>query len=227
MMLEGIALVRRSIRWLLRNRREGLSIENTINHFTDRVSGLFNRLPKLLVGRDREAYEARKQQLMLANAPEQVAAKVASAVPMFHALNIVEAATASGCEIYRVAKTYFMLVDRLELLSIRDYINAYPVDSRWAVLARASFKSDLDWVQRELAVNVLQFETDARSIPGRIAAWMEDNNELVLRVRQVIADLRSADSPDFAILSVAVRELMELAQIGKHRKEMEVSDQAS
>ncbi|MDF1759621.1 MAG: NAD-glutamate dehydrogenase [Coxiellaceae bacterium] len=227
MMLEGIALVRRSIRWLLRNRREGLSIEDTINHFTDRVSGLFNRLPKLLVGRDREAYEARKQQLMLANAPEQVAAKVASAVPMFHALNIVEAATASGCEIYRVAKTYFMLVDRLELLSIRDYINAYPVDSRWAVLARASFKSDLDWVQRELAVNVLRFETDARSIPGRIAAWMEDNDELVLRVRQVIADLRSADSPDFAILSVAVRELMELAQIGKHRKEMEVSDQAS
>ena len=119
-----------------------------------------------------------------------------------------------------------MLVDRLELLSIRDYINAYPVDSRWTVLARASFKSDLDWVQRELAVNVLQFKTDARSIPGRISAWMDENENLVQRVRQVIADLRSADSPDFAILSVAVRELMELAQIGKHRKEMEVSDQA-
>lgn len=215
MMLEGVHLVRRAIRWLLRNRRDLTDLSAITEHFCERVAGLFNRLPKLLVGRDREAFQARKQQLMLANVPELIAAKVAGALPLYHALNIVEAASVSECEINRVAKIYFMLVDRLELLAIRDYINAYPVDNRWSVLARASFKADLDWVQREMTVRVLEFETEARSIPGRIAAWLQEHEETVQRTRQVIADLRNADVPDFAILSVALRELMELAQLGK------------
>lgn len=222
MMLEGVNLVRRALRWLLRDQQDLTNMQAIIDHFNDRISGLFNRLPKLLVGRDREAYQARKQQLMLANVPELIAAKVAGATPLYHALNIVEAASDSDCEINRVAKIYFMLVDRLELLSIRDYINAYPVDSQWAVLARASFKADLDWVQREMTVDVLRFDTLARSIPGRIAAWLEHNEEMVSRTRKVIADLRNTDVPDFAILSVAIKELMELANIGKHRNKMEV-----
>lgn len=218
MILQGMGLLRRATRWILRNRRNKIDVQSTIDYFAKRVTGLYSRLPKLLVGSDRLAFEDNKNNFMDQGAPELTAARVASAAPMFHALNIIEAACVSDNEIYRVAKIYFMLVERLGLLSVRDCINAYPVDSHWSVLARAAFKADLDWVQREMAVGVLRLNTSARSIPGRINAWMDRHESHIARIKAVISDLCSAEVPDFAILSVVIRELMDLAQVGMHQR---------
>ena len=74
------------------------------------------------------------------------AIKAASAARIYHALNIIEAATVHDTNIFRVAKIYFMIVDRLDLLWFRDQINQYPIKDRWSVLAKAAYKGDLDWV---------------------------------------------------------------------------------
>lgn len=217
MILSGISLVRRATRWFLRNRRETLDIAASIAYFK-KVTGVFNRLPKLLVGANKAALEARKEKMVQANVPPDIALRLASAPVMYHGLNIIEAAATSNTEVYRVAKIYFTLVDRLELLWFRDRINDYPVEDRWSVLAKAAFKGDLDLLQRELTVGVLNFDSNARSIPGRINAWLERHAHMVSRWESVLADLRSTTVSDFAILSVAIRELSDLAQTGLHRR---------
>ena len=208
--VEAIRLVRRATRWLLRHRRNDLDIASTIVHFQDHVTEIYIRLPKLLLGADRAAMDEQQRALVSKNVPPELALRIAGTAPLFHALNIVEAATTYHEEVFRVAKIYFMLVDRLDLFWLRRRMNTYPVDDRWSVLARARYKGDLDWIQRELTVRVL-LDTKARSILGKIKEWLTRHEIMIRRWQAILAAMRNADKRDFAILFVAIRELFDLA----------------
>ncbi|MFW0044227.1 MAG: NAD-glutamate dehydrogenase [Coxiella endosymbiont of Dermacentor nuttalli] len=211
MNVDAIRLIRRATRWLLRNRRiSDLDIASTITHFRDHVTAIYIRLPKLLLGADKMAMDEQKRALVSQNVPLELAFRIAGTAPLFHALNIVEAATTHHEEVFRVAKIYFMLVDRLDLLWLRKRMNAYPVDDRWSVLARAGYKGDLDWIQRELTVRVL-LDTKARSIPGKVKEWFTRHEIIIRRWQAILAAMRNTDKKDFAILFVAIRELFDLA----------------
>lgn len=207
---EVIRLVRRGVRWLLRNRHTQLDVAATIDHFSTQMNSLSRRLPKLLLGDDKAAMDNRQQYFVDHHVPVDIALKVASTMPIYHALNIVEAATTYQEEVFRVAKIYFMLADRLNLFWFRERINVYPVDTHWGVLARASYKGDLDWIQRELTVRVL-LDTKARSIPGKINEWLTKHESEIKRWHSILTEMRNADAKDFAILFVAIRELFDLS----------------
>jgi len=213
MFVDVMRLVRRATRWLLRNSRGKINITSTIDHYAKHIGDIAERLPKLLLGDDKEALDARQQKLVKKKVPINIALKIASASAIYHALNIVEAATSQDVEVFRVAKIYFMLADRLNLFWFRERINEYPIDNRWAVLARAAYKGDLDWVQRELTVRVL-LDTKARSIPGKINEWLSKHETLIHRWQSILADMRSADTKEFAILFVAIRDLLDLTETG-------------
>lgn len=208
--VEAIRLIRRASRWLLRHRRGELDIAITISHFSDHVSAIYSRLPKLLLGADKKFMNDQQKTLIEQYVPSELALRIAGMPPLFHALNIIEAATTYHEEVFRVAKIYFMLLDRLDLFWFREKINTYPVSDRWAVLARAGYKGDLDWLQRELTVRVL-LDTKARSIPGKINEWFAEHEPMIQRWQNILAAIRSAEKKDFAILFVAIRELFDLA----------------
>jgi glutamate dehydrogenase len=85
------------------------------------------------------------------------------------------------------------------------------INDRWSALARSAFKSDLDWAQRELTISVLNLEVDAKTTAARVNVWLDKYARLVERWKRVLADVRASSTKDFAILSVAVRELMDFA----------------
>src|SRR3990167_3029794 len=208
---EVIRLVRRATRWLLRNWREQILIPKMIAHFEPHIKGLYKRLPKLLLGSDKEDVDLRRDQLITAQVPEEIATRIASVRSMYHALNIIEVANAHAADVYQVAQTYFTLVDRLDLHWFRDKINDHPVTHRWSVLAKAAFKADLDWMQRELTTSVIQF-SDAKSVTQRVDAWLSHHEDLIARWRLILSDLRSTELTDFSIVSVGMRELFDLTQ---------------
>jgi len=131
---------------------------------------------------------------------------------MYHALNIVQAATKQSTDVYHVAQIYFALVDRLDLHWFRDKINDHPVTHRWSVLAKAAFKSDLDWIQRELTMSVIGFTVAAKSTTTKVNAWLEQHAKSVARWGRVLEDLRSEDVSDFSIILLGIRELFDLAE---------------
>lgn len=218
MMYQGVRAVRRAVRWFLRNRRDKFDIMQTIEQFSTATHEIQQRLPKLLLGHGKEQFDADVATYCAANVPAATAIRAATMARLYHALNIVEAARTHQVELFRVAKIYFMVVDRLDLLWFRDQINEFPVSSHWSVLAKASYKGDLDWVQRELTVSVIRCE--ARSIPGKISEWFERHQQAVARWNAIVADMRSSDTVEFAVLFVALKELIELAGAGKAINEM-------
>ncbi|MCX7120506.1 MAG: NAD-glutamate dehydrogenase [Gammaproteobacteria bacterium] len=212
MMDEVIRLVRRATRWLLRNWREQISIPKMIACFEPHIKGLYKRLPKLLVGTDKEGVDARRDQLIADQVPEEIATRIASVRSMVHALNIIEAANAQSEDVYHVAQVYFNLVDRLDLHWFRDKINDHPVTHRWSVLAKAAFRGDLDLIQRQLTASVIALDVPTKNVAQRVTIWLGRHEDLVARWRMILTDLRSESVADFAIISVGIRELFDLAQ---------------
>ncbi|HJS80657.1 MAG TPA: hypothetical protein VJ748_08530, partial [Vitreimonas sp.] len=80
---------------------------------------------------------------------------------------------------------------------MRAAIGRLPTETHWATLAKASLRDDLAGMLRALTADALRNE-------GR------RNAVLYERFRQVLTELRSAEAPDLAMLSVALRELRNL-----------------
>ena len=89
------------------------------------------------------------------------------------------------------------------------------MENNWQALAREAFRDDLDWQQRAITVAVLQMAEGPKDIEERVAYWLDQHRPLVQRWLAMQAELRAASGIDYAMYTVASRELMDLAQIGK------------
>jgi glutamate dehydrogenase len=211
MLLDARKLVERATRWLLRNRRPPLDIEATISHFSEEAQELTQLIPELLIDGDREALDKATEQLVEEGVPQDLAERVSVLSVMFSALDTVDVAAATGQPAETVASVYFTLGDELTLHWLRRHIEALPRNDRWRTLARAALRDDLYNLQADLTGEIL------RAVPGdvpadeRIEEWISANRKPVERVAQVLRDINSSGTFDLSTLSVALRELRNLA----------------
>ena len=111
----------------------------------------------------------------------------------------------SGLDPRELARVYFDLGAKLRLDWIREQIEALKAGDRWQALARAHLRERLAREHRAVLEQVL----DAGGTTG-LADWLADSASRVARVQTVLDEMRSADAPDFATLSVALREVERL-----------------
>jgi len=142
--------------------------------------------------------------------PHELAARCAAFEPMFYALDIVEVAHSVQRDIEPVARLHFALAGELDFPWIRARIGALPAETHWHTLAKAALRDDLASMLRALAAEALRAD-GAADPASQIAAWKARNAVLYERVRQVLGELRAAETPDLAMLSVAMRELRNLS----------------
>ncbi|MGH3086508.1 MAG: NAD-glutamate dehydrogenase domain-containing protein, partial [Rubrobacteraceae bacterium] len=222
MLLAGRKLVERSTRWLLRNRRSPLDIEDTVSRFSRGADELAGLIPDLVIDGEREKLEEKVEDLTERGVPEDLARRVAALGAMFSALDIVDVSDTTGQSIETAASVYFKLGDRMNLHLLRDHIDALPRDNRWRTLARAALRDDLYGQQATITSEIL------RSVPGddkdaseRIDAWVEANRRAVDRTIQVLRDINSSGVYDLSTLPVMLREIRNLIASSEAREEVE------
>lgn len=210
---EAVTLVRRAVRWLLRQNIIHSDVEEIIQIYADSIIYLFRRLPRYILGDDKLSLESRRNSLVAANVPPDIALRVACAEPMYHALNIIEIGRQCHIDVKRVAQVYFILLDRLKLIWFRQQINAYVGgESYWVFLAKSSYKADLDTIQRHLASQVISEIQPEGDVTAQVDTWLENRHHQVARWRNILTDLRNSGVKEFAIISVAIRELANLGR---------------
>jgi glutamate dehydrogenase len=210
MLLSSRVLLERSTRWLLRNRRRPLDIAATISHFTPRVRAITGALAALLGPTESRGVRFETGRLETAGVPSALAEQVAHLEALVPALDIVEVAGSAGIDVASVAEVYFALGARLELHWLRDQVVALERETRWDAMARAALRDDVYAEQAALTAEVLRAGGDGHSPRERVEDWLSQNQAAVERCVQVLADIRTAGSPDLARLSVAVREVRNL-----------------
>ncbi len=212
MMLNIIRLMRRAVRWLLRNRRHDLSPTPCIEEFRDGVQLVRDALPDLLQGRLQEQYVALEARYLEAGVSEELARAVASSMYAYTALGIIQAANETESPLLKVAELYYLLGEELELDWFSSQILVSKVDNEWQAMARDTYLEDLEWQQRTLAVGALKHMCEGSDTEACIKAWSEHEAPLLKRWREMLAELHSTGAPDFAMFAVANRELLDLAQ---------------
>ena len=211
LMEELMRLGRRATRWFLRNRRNELDAARDVGHFGPRVAALGLKLDTLLQGGTRELWQARYQRYTEAGVPELLARMVAGTHHLYTLLPILEATDETGRQPVEVAAAYFAVGGALELPWYLQQLTALPVENNWQALAREDFRDDLDSQQRAITVSVLQMEGAPDDYDARVQLWLEQRPYQVERWQQMLAELRSASSVDYAMYAVAGRELQDLA----------------
>ena len=137
---------------------------------------------------------------------------------LFSALGIIEASHETARPVERVAEAYFCVGETLSLNWFLDQINNLEVNSHWQALAREAFRDDMDWQLRSLTVSVLNSEeTTDMPMDELMNQWKTAHPNLVSRWQRMLDELRASERVEYAMYSVALRELLDLAQASKHQ----------
>jgi glutamate dehydrogenase len=140
-----------------------------------------------------------------------LAMRLLSFDPLFSALDIVEIAAETKRSVEEVAGAYFGVGGRLDLSWLRKQIDSLPADSHWQTLAKAALRDDVSGLQREVTSLVMILSPQVKMPDALIKEWEAQNKSALGRSQQVLADLRSVGNLDLSMLSVALRELRNLA----------------
>jgi len=212
MMLTLIRLVKRATRWLLRNRRRELSPHQIVEQFRAGLAELRSAFPDLLRGRAAQEYQQLYEHYVDCGVSESLAAAVAASHHAYTALGIIEGSREADARLMDVARLYFFLGERLELDWFSGQILAAKVDNEWQALARDTYLEDLEWQQRTLAIGALRHLCAEGDLMACVENWEKQEAPLLARWREMIVELHATPTPDFAMLAVANRELLDLAQ---------------
>ncbi len=209
-------MVRRATRWFIRNRRVKLDPQREVERFQQALQQLVAELPQLMVGRLHMEYLNRHRQLTAARVPQALAQRAALANAMYVSLAIIDAAAEIDVAPATVAELYFVLGQELELDLFARQIAELRVDNHWQAQARETFRDDLEWQFRKLAVGALYHLCNGDDVRGCIQRWLTQQQALIGRWRALLVELHGTETKDFAVYAVAIRELLDLAQSTQH-----------
>jgi glutamate dehydrogenase len=216
LMAELIRLVRRASRWFIRNRRGLIDAATEVASFKKVVADLRDILPQVLSGKLKKAHSDNCQNYIQQGLPEPLAVAIASVRELYPFLSIIEASQGMGQPTEKVAELYFSLSERLELDWFAQQISALKIDNYWQAMARETHRDDLEWQLRTLTEGAMRHMCDKGDIETCVDRWMEQQHMLVSRWKTMLVDLHATRVHEFAMYSVAIRELLDMAQSSKY-----------
>ena len=212
MVLDVKRVAERATRWILRNRPAPVDVEAAVAELQGPVATLAGLLPSVALGADHERLTATAADLEAAGVPGTLAARVAGLQLADVALDLASTARRSGAPLEQVARVRFLLDDRLGLAWLRDRILELPRSDRWGSLARTALADDFRHETAAMTATVLTGGTPDADPEALVDAWLDGAAAGVARARAVLDDLRTAEVQDLARVSVALRELRQLAR---------------
>jgi glutamate dehydrogenase len=202
-------MVRRAVYWLLQNYAHQLDVEPVVTRFRPGVAAALAALPAMLDGRAGQHFAAELERLAASRLPDGTARQIAGLGFMTQMLDIIELAREFSRPIADVGRLYFVLGKELRLDVVREQIEALHVEGRWRAVARATLRENLAREQRALLRSVLRSQGHADGDGG--AVWLRKNADAVARVQRALDEMQTGGPPDFATLSVALKEVSRLA----------------
>ncbi|HEU5295279.1 MAG TPA: NAD-glutamate dehydrogenase [Burkholderiaceae bacterium] len=203
MLIEEGWLTARATTWFLRSKRLAEPMEAAVKRFTPAVDALRRTIAA------EAAASPKATAWVAAGVPGPLAQRVASSDGLYAALDIAEVAESTRRDVADVCEVHAGVASRLGLAQLRQQIDGLPSDSYWQSLAKAALGDDLAGLQRAITQEVLA--AAGSSATQMLAAWEALNTSALERAQRLLTELRDAKAADLAMLSVALRELRNLA----------------
>jgi glutamate dehydrogenase len=204
-------LLFRGTLWFLRHCNYLQDLNETVAHFAAPVAELAADLYRVVSPGYREQLEAETTRLCGLGVPEELAQAAGCLYEMHSALDIAEIAAEVGHPPALAAEAYYALDGLLNVHWLWEQLSALPAETRWQGLARAAMLDDVAAQLRNLTVSAFRIAGAKAGSSELIEAWQAQQSVPLAHWQQLLAEMQAAGSVDNAMLSVALRELQQLA----------------
>lgn len=215
MMVNMERRVRRATRWFLARRRalEAPRLpDDEVSFFLTGIEQVNGQGDALLLGSMRDAWQTRCEHYRNLGITEDWALQLAMPDNLFSGLCIIEAARATGAEISASARIFYALHDRLNVDLLATRLSDAAVETHWQAVAREAFLDDLESQLRGVTVAILQAGPVEQSLE-LMESWLAENTQWLQRWLAMVNEIETTQPADFALFSVAIRELTSLAHV--------------
>lgn len=205
--------VRRTTRWFLRNHREDFHVGNTVVGFKDNLSAIQKSLPTILCGEALVRWNSEVACFVEQGIEPALAQHIVSPGYLYSGLSVVEVAVSNGRPVLEIAPLYFYLIDYLGLDNFSRQISEAVVGNHWQAMAREAYMDDLDLQVRTLVGSLTVLMSEGQAVADVVEKWASQHELLITRWNTMVAQLQLSSGSDFAMFSVALRELLDLVQV--------------
>ena len=199
--LTGIA--QRASRWMLRARGQGSDLPTLIQAYQPAARELRQHLSDWLPPAANASWQSATEKLVAAGVAPELAESLSALDFIFPALDLVDLARHASTGLEQAARAYFAIDAELGLTGWRSQISRLPTDTLWQTQARASARDDIYSIASQVTRGLL-------SRQQQLADWRVQHAPEIDRLRRLLSDI-STQSADLAPISVALRELRQLA----------------
>lgn len=207
MMTNMMRRLRRGTRWFLLNRHEDLEPASVASLFRDGIIAVNAAAKEALRGESRQIWQSKAERLTELGVPEQWVLQMAMPDNLFSGLCVVEVARSMECSVEHATTVFYHLYDSLDLEWFATQISDVEVDNYWKALARESFLNELELQMRNLVSAVIADTGDADA-ESQLTQWQQAHRGPITRWKRFIEEMRNSKSGDFAMFSVAIKELV-------------------
>jgi glutamate dehydrogenase len=194
--------------WLLRQHRGALNLDKMIPHYRKGVEELAQ-----WVGRNGgELLGQHRQQelvtLSTVGAPADLAHRVVTLPLLATAPDLQTLGKAAHTGVAPTAEVYFRLDRQFGFTWLRERIQQLPTPTPWQRDASIALQEEMFIAQRKLAAAVLKGKG---SNGARYERWIEKLGMQLTITEQMMQEMRAANKPDLAMLTLMTRQLSALA----------------
>ncbi|MHA2938308.1 NAD-glutamate dehydrogenase [Vibrio sp. RC27] len=203
-------MMRRVTRWLLRNHIGKHSVSDMIALYQADVQTISKDLDSYLIQSEIDDHQVIADDWIEQGMDLDVAIYVSRLSSLYSALDISVVARESKITVDQTSRIYFYLGTELSLHWFLDQINRQAVDNNWQALARAAYREDLDWQQRQLTAQVIGCgcNDQLKDEVSLVASWIASNKSSLERWENILNEFKVGGvHHEFAKFSVALREL--------------------
>ncbi|NLS12553.1 NAD-glutamate dehydrogenase [Vibrio sp. SM6] len=201
--------LRRLTRWLIRNRFAKQSVDTLVAKFKPSVEALQQCLENVISKEEQAECEDLMLKWVELGITDSLAKQVSLLPALQSAFDISTVATELKQTIVTTARAYFYLGQRLDLYWFMQQINTQAVENYWQASARAAFREDLEWQQRQLTQQALKCtECGHDNVINSLNQWLSRNQSSTERWTNILNEFKVGTAHEFAKFSVALRELL-------------------
>ena len=207
MLIECGRILERETVWLLREEARPLDIGGIFKRYGEGVAYIMDNLDSLLTDSDLAVLKGRAARFAGQGVPQDLARRVASLSLLAPATDIVRIAGGAKLTVEQAGRAYFRIGACFGFDWLRRAAGTLPTDTAWDKLAVTAIIDDLFGHQSELTSRALKAAPNGQDTQRVIDGWAESRRPQVARTNQLITELKTIGTPDFAMLAVANRQL--------------------
>ncbi len=210
LLVEISRLLERVTSWLL-HEHMGAEPQALCARYRAGVQAMHAALPSLLTKGEVAARSEVARGWSQVGVPEALAERLGSLQYLLPAVDIVRVAELGRVSLDEAGQLYFKVGRKFGFEWLRSATRALPTRRAWDRQAVAALRDELFASQREVTLAILRSTPADQDSQARLLAWGGARHSALARSEHLVAELRATQTPDFAMLTVAARQLQALA----------------